>query len=64
MSGRPDGRAGAGGPNAGPEIVIRRMGNEGTSRLIGDLETVLQPGDTIEVTTSGPQSDAAARVER
>ncbi len=42
-----------------PEIVVRRLRGAETVRLKGDLDTALQPGDSVEVVRIDLRADAA-----
>jgi polysaccharide biosynthesis/export protein len=58
IASRSDGAETADGSGAAPEIVVRRRENGATVRLRAELDTALQPGDSVEVIGNDMRGDA------
>jgi polysaccharide export outer membrane protein len=59
IASRSDGPAAADGDVATPKILVRRLVNGMTMTLQAELDTALQPGDSVEVVRNDMQADAA-----
>lgn len=59
IASRSDGPAAGSGAAAAPEILVRRLVNGATVRLRAELDTALQPGDSVEVIGTDMRADAA-----
>jgi hypothetical protein len=63
MSGRSDAVSYA-MSGAAPQLTIRRLVKGDTVRILADLDTKLQSGDSVEVVTTAAASRAPRRAER
>jgi polysaccharide export outer membrane protein len=64
IASRTDGAAALDGSATAPEILVRRRESGAIAHLRANLDTALQPGDSVEVSGDGMRADAAPRRDR